>query len=385
MVEIDNTNLGMINLEMVNVEAIKKEVEAEDMPAEAEVCAIQRQAAQNAGEIMALDLAKLDEKRGILRTIDDLAMDVLQASARKNSLLQTTVGNLSKAGEDGSVVSTSLADLHREIKSLDPSALDFARGGFFDKVFNPVRRYFEKYTKADSLIKDILLSLDKGRDTLKNDNTTLDLEEDALHELTKRLNMELALGMALDEELEKRIAQARASGEDEEKIRFATEEVLFPLRQRVMDMQQMLVVNHQGIIALQVVKRNNKELMRGVDRAKTVTVTALRTAVMVASALYNQKIVLKKIDSLNETTSNLIASTSRMLKEQGAAIQKQATQSAVSPDVLKQAFEDAIAALDDVSAFKYHALPKMQETVAQFRVLAETGEKEIARLAGAKI
>jgi len=383
--EIEKTNLEMIDLEMANVEAIKKEVEAEDMPAEAEVCAIQRQAAQNAGEIMALDLAKLDEKRGILRTIDDLAMDVLQASARKNSLLQTTIGNLSKAGEDGSVVSTSLADLHREIKSLDPSVLDFAKSGFLDKVFNPVRRYFEKYTKADGLIKDILLSLDKGRDTLKNDNTTLDLEEDALHELTKRLNMELALGMALDEELEKRIAQAHASGEDAEKIRFATEEILFPLRQRVMDMQQMLVVNHQGIIALQVVKRNNKELMRGVDRAKTVTVTALRTAVMVASALYNQKIVLRKIDSLNETTSNLIASTSRMLKEQGVAIQKQAAQSAVSPDVLKQAFEDALSALDDVSAFKYQALPKMQETVAQFRALAQTGEKEIARLAGAKV
>ena len=369
---------------MINVEAIKKEVESENIPAGAEVCEIQKQAAQNASDIMSIDLAKLGERRDVLKTIDDFAADVLQATARKNSLLQTTIGNLSKAGEDGGVVSTSLAELHREIKSLDPSLLDFTKGGFLDKIFNPVRRYFEKYTKADGVIKDILLSLDQGRDTLKNDNTTLDLEEDALRELTQKLNRELALGMAMDEELAGRIEQAKSDGEDEERIRFATEEVLFPLRQRVMDMQQMLVVNHQGTIALEVVKRNNKELMRGVDRAKTVTVTALRTAVMVAGALYNQKIVLRKIDSLNETTSNLISSTSRMLKEQGAAIQKQATQSAISPDVLKQAFQDAISALDDISTFKIQALPKMQETVAQFRALADTGEKEIVRLTSAK-
>ena len=101
---------------------------------------------------------------------------------------------------------------------------------------------------------------------------------------------------------------------------------------------------------------------------------------MVASALYNQKIVLQKIDLLNETTSNIISSTGVMLKEQGAAIQKQATESTLSPDVLKQAFSDAIAALEDISTFKQQALPKMQETVTQFKEMAEIGEREISRL-----
>ena len=146
----------------------------------------------------------------------------------------------------------------------------------------------------------------------------------------------------------------------------------------------MVVVNHQGIVAMEVIKRNNRELIRGVDRARTVTVTALRTAVMVASALYNQKIVLKKIDALNETTSNIIANTGRMLKDQGAEVQKQATSATVDPESLKQAFQDAISALEDISTFKQEALPKMHETVEQFRELAETGEKEIARLESAE-
>jgi len=369
-----------MNMEFVNTEELKKEVETEVKPVSTEIALIQKQAEQNASEIMALDLEKMEEKRKILKSIDDFAMDTLQNSARKNSLLQTTVGNLSKSGEDGGVVSNSLADLHREIKDLDPSSLDFAKEGILGKVFNPIRRYFERYNKADGVIQDIIVSLDKGKTTLKNDNTTLDIEEDALRAMTKKLNMELALGIEMDAQVAEQIEQAKIRGEDEEKIQFVTEEILFPLRQRVMDMQQMVVINHQGIVAMEVIKRNNKELIRGVDRAKTVTVTALRTAVMVASALYNQKIVLRKIELLNETTGNIIASTSRMLKEQGAAIQKQATEATVSPEILKQAFHDAISALEDISTFKQQALPRMQETVTQFRELAEIGEKEIARL-----
>jgi len=369
-----------MTMEIVNAEELKKDIETEVKPVDAEVAAIQKQAEQNANEIMALDLNMIEEKRKILKSIDEFAAGTLQSSAQKNSLLQTTIGNLSKGGEDGGIVSNSLADLHREIKDLDPSLLDFTKTGALGKLFNPVRRYFDKYKRADIVIKDIIVSLDKGKDTLKNDNTTLELEEDSLREVTKRLNKELALGVALDENISAQIERAKASGEDEEKISFVTEEILFPVRQRVMDMQQMVVVNHQGIIAMEVIKRNNKELIRGVDRAKTITITALRTAVMVASALYNQKIVLQKIELLNETTSNLIASTGKMLKEQGTAIQKQATESTISPEALKQAFQETISALEDIAVFKQQALPRMQQTVSQFKELAETGEKEIARL-----
>ena len=78
----------------------------------------------------------------------------------------------------------------------------------------------------------------------------------------------------------------------------------------------------------------------------------------VAGALYNQKIVLDKVKALNATTESMIASTSRMLKEQGTEIQRQATEATVSPETLKQAFADALGALDDISTYKQEALPQ---------------------------
>eukprot|EP01036_Dinobryon_divergens_P046201 gene46201-61783_t len=100
---------------------------------------------------------------------------------------------------------------------------------------------------------------------------------------------------------------------DPEKARVIREEMLFYSRQKVTDLLTQLAVNIQGYLALDMIRKNNLELMKGVDRATTTTVAALRTAVIVAQALSNQKLVLDQISALNATTGNLIASTSEML------------------------------------------------------------------------
>ncbi|RKN86173.1 toxic anion resistance protein [Paenibacillus ginsengarvi] len=368
------------SMEVASTEAIKAVIEQEVKPVPEEVVKLKELALANVSAIMSLDVESLEKRKEILVSIESFGMNTMKSSSEKNALLQISVGNLSKVGDDGGQVAKGLAELHMQLKDLDPSLIDFAKTGFLGKLFNPLRAYFLKYQKADSVIADIVVSLDKGKSTLKNDNTTLEIEQQTLRDLTKKLQKEIQLGGLMDESIEGQIEAAKQRNEDPDKIRFITEEVLFPLRQRVMDLQQMLVVNQQGIMAIEVVIRNNKELIRGVDRAQNVTISALKIAVTVASALYNQQIVLKKIELLNQTTNELIAGTSRMLKNQGAAIQKQSMEANISVDTLKQAFGDVLSALDSISVYKQEALPRMRQTIDQFRTLADEGEKQIVRL-----
>ncbi len=304
----------------------------------------------------------------------------MKSSAAKNSLLLVTVGNLSRDGDEGGVVAKGMMDLNRELKDLDPSRIDFTKTGILGKVFDPVRAYFARYQKADSAIADIIASLERGKAILRNDNTTLEIEQQALRSLTKKLLKEIQLGILMDRSIEMQIEAARARNEDPEKVRFVTEEILFPLRQRIMDMQQMVVVNQQGVMAMEVVIRNNKELMRGVERAKTVTISALRTSVTVAGALYHQKVVLKKIELLNETTNDIIRSTSQMLKDQGAEIHMRSMEANISVEGMKAAFADAMEALESISNYKQEALPKMRDVINQFKELAAKGEEQIQKL-----
>lgn len=333
-----------------------------------------------AGQIMSVDLDSFESRREITSAIESMGNDLATKSTAKNEILARRIGELGQGGGQTGEVARGLADLSIQMRDLDPSAIDFAKSGGLGKFFNPVRRYFERYKTADAEIADIVRSLDRGKATLTADNTTLELEEAAMRDLTKKLSEKVDIAMQLDRSLTTEIERRKAQNEDEKLVKFVEEEVLFPLRQKVMDFQQLLVVNQQGIVAMEVIRRNNLELIRAVDRAQSVTVSSLRVAVTVAGALYNQKIVLDKVKALNATTESMIASTSRMLKEQGTEIQRQATEATVSPETLKQAFADALGALDDISTYKQEALPRIVQTIQEFKQIAEKGEARLKQM-----
>ena len=329
---------------------------------------------------MDADIDSFETRKEITDVINNFGTETLTKNRNRNELLEKRLMSYNRIGGQGSEVAKGLEDLTIQRKDLDPSGIDFAKSGKIGKLFNPVRRYFEKYNTADHEISTIIDSLDKGKKMLEDDNTTLEIEEASMREITKEMQKNMELGMQLDTYLTDAIDQAKRDGEDENKIKFVEDEVLFPLRQRVEDFQQILVVNQQGIIASEIIRKNNRELIRSVDRAKNVSVSALRTDVTIAAALYNQRIVLDKVNAVNKATNDMIESTSKMLREQGVEIQKQATEAALSPDVLQASFAEALGALDDINNYRQQALPMMKDTIDKFAALADEGERKIQEL-----
>ena len=369
------------DLEIPEPEEVKEKVQQELAVPDEHAQVINSTAEKKGDEIMKVDLDSVQSRREITNAVEDLGSDLVRKSSSKNDILARRMADLSRAGGESGDVAKGLEDLAIKMRDLDPSGIDFAKQGSLGRLFNPVRRYFDRYKTADAEIAEIVKSLGKGREPLRKDNVTLELEAGGMRDLTKQLNQRLEMAQDLDAYLSNAVDNYRAEhGGDDDKTRFIEEEVIFPLRQKIMDFQQLLVVNQQGIVAMEVIRKNNLELIRAVDRAESVTVAALRTAVTVAGALYNQRIVLEKVQTLNAATNEMISATSRMLKEQGVAIQKQATDAAISPDTLKTAFEDTLSALDDITDYKLKALPQMQQTIEQFRTIAEEGERRLQQM-----
>ena len=143
-------------------------------------------------------------------------------------------------------------------------------------------------------------------------------------------------------------------------------------------MTQMAVAV-QGYMALDLIRRNNLELIRGVDRAQTTTIAALRTAVIVSQALARQKLVLDQITALNTVTSNLIESTSEQLKIQGAQINQQAASSTVDVAKLQAAFDNVFATMDAVDTFRAQAVDSMAQTVQALEGQIERAQPYLER------
>ena len=339
-----------------------------------------REMARALTAIPAEHAAQQDEAKS---AVEEMGRSLQREAAHRSAMLQQPIRTLAKSGENGGPVANSLVDLKMKVEELDPAKFDFKPGwftralGFLPVVGSPIKRYFTQFESSQTVINAIISSLEKGRDQLKRDNVTLAEDQRAMRELTLHLQRQIQFGQLLDGQLQT-VLEGEMSA-DEPRRAFVEQELLFPLRQRIMDLQTQLTVNQQGILAIGVIVQNNKELIRGVNRALDVTVSALQVAVVVALALANQKIVLDKISALNVTTINLITGTAERLRTQGTEIHKQAASATLDIEALERAFADITAAIDDIARYRREALPKMAQTILEFDRLCADAEDRIEK------
>ena len=308
--------------------------------------------------------AKFEARVTDVRRLGD--EEINAASQVSSRLLSRPVVSMQKSGLSGtSGVAASLLQLRRQVDALDPGR----QGELFgpNKLFgilpfgDRLTRYFAKYQSSQGHINAIISALRNGQDNLQKDNVDLEQEKANLWQIMEKLRQYIYLAQKLDAALAARIAQVQAN--DPERARILSEDMLFYVRQKSQDLTTQLAVSVQGYMALDVIRRNNLELIRGVDRATTTTISALRTAVIVAQALSDQKLVLDQITALNTTTSDLIESTSVLLRQQSGAINEQAASSTVELEKLQQAFDNIYATMDEIDAYKLKALDSMSKTV----------------------
>lgn len=363
------------SLDLPKVEDIKENLEKELKLSDEREIVISDAAREKADQILQVDAYDFSNRQQLIKAIETFGSDLMEQSEEKNAILGKRISELNRMGGESQAVANGLDKLSTEVAELNPSGIDFTKNGFLGIFFNPVKKYFKKYETADVVIGNIIDALEEGSTILKDDNTTLEIETTSMRNISKQLIEKRKLGQELDDYLTMQINNMRAQNGDNEKIKFIEEEILFPLRQRMIDFGQKLAVNQQGIIAMETTKRNNYELIRSVERAKFVTVSALRTAVIVAGSLYNQNLVMSKIKLVNDTTNDMIATTSKMLKTQGVEIQKQAIETNIDMDTLKRAITDALEAFESINSYKQKALPQMKQTLAEFDTLVTQGQK----------
>jgi uncharacterized protein YaaN involved in tellurite resistance len=330
----------------------------------------------NPGQVEFQDQAKL--------AVENLGLQTQREAAQMSNspMLKKSIATLAKT-EDGGVVAQTLIQLNNQVLELDPSGIDFSQEGGFKRLIgqvfgSKVQSYFSRYEKADALIAQIIQSLVNGREELKRDNMMLLESQRRMRTMTIQIEKAIMLGMYMDQKLDYMLNYELT--DDEKRKKFVGEELIFPLRQRLLDLQQQLSVSQQGVLTFELIMRNNRELIKGVQRAEMVTVTALNIAVASALALGNQKLVLTTLGKLNETTNNIIAGTAERLKTQGVEIHKQASGAMLNIDTLKKAFGDIKAAIDDISTYRIQALGKMQENIAQMHELNTAASQAISRM-----
>src|SRR5579884_3646162 len=306
--------------------------------------------------------------------------EITEAAGASNRFLDRPV----KAIDSDTGIGADLTELRKTVEDLDPKRHGNLSPG--RKLFGlipfrgRIQGYFRQYQSSQTHISAILARLASGKDELLMDNAAIDTERANLWKTMHKLEQMIHISKTLDKQLEDKANDLDAT--EPAKAKAIRESALFYTRQRTTDLLTQMAVTVQGYLALDLVKKNNVELVKGVDRASTTTVAALRTAVTVAQAMTNQKLVLEQVTALNTTTASMIDSTGEMLRTQTGAIHEQAASSTIPLETLQRAFQNIYDTMDQIDRFKVEALGNMKQTVDTLGREVEKSKGYIARAEG---
>ncbi|MEO6091256.1 MAG: toxic anion resistance protein [Umezawaea sp.] len=290
--------------------------------------------------------------------------DMRAAAQVAGRLLDRSLAALAGPGAQRQVTG-GLNELRRTVRELDPKDL---RGLTGRKVLglipfgNSARGLLARFRAADEPLNQVVLKLRGGQDELRRDNAAVRGERERLWAVMTRLSADAVLVAALDEAVDQQARIVELA--DPARATALRADVLHPVRVRHQDLVTQLAVCAQGYLALDVIRRGNDELIKGVERAVGTTVTALRIGMVVAAALANQREVVDQIDAVRGLTDGLLRANADLLSLQGTDIQRISSEPMVGVDAIRGSFDQVYATIDAIDTFKARAAESMAGTVS---------------------
>ncbi|WP_370290021.1 toxic anion resistance protein [Nocardioides sp.] len=280
------------------------------------------------------------------------ARDLQDAARAATQLLDRPV--LGGGGASSSVMG-ALAQVRDALADIDPRRERSGLAGLagrFGRRRAETPSYADAFRAAESRLGALIRALDAGQDDLRKDNAAIEIEKANLWVAMERLNDYVVLAGHLDRAVTAHADRFDAAGRGHAATVLRTD-ALHALKQRRQDMLVQLSVCVQGYLALDLVRQNNLELVRGVDAALTATVAAVRTAVVVARAEAQQRALGERIEELTRASAEAIeAAAEGEDADQDAALQR-----------LRIAFADVDATMDAVDRFRRTSLDTVARTV----------------------
>lgn len=322
-------------------------------------------------DVMTVDVHS-DGYHRLVADIDSIGAREIAATAEMSDrLLRQPFRTMTALLQGNSSLTKTLMQLRHSVEELDPARHDLrapaSRTLGVIPVSSGMRRYFDRYAKAQGRIGELIETLEACRAALQHDNAVIGQEQQALWTEIETLRQYAFMAERLDEGVEARIVSIDTT--DGDRARGLREDVLFPVRQRRQDILTQLAVATQGYAALRVVQGNNDHLIRAVQAATTTTVTALRTAVLVAQSLADQQVVAEHVRAADEISRSMLEDASAGRARPAADI-----------EALQGAWDGVFKALDSIDEHRSDALRAMKLTVQELSGQVERTRASLERL-----
>jgi uncharacterized protein YaaN involved in tellurite resistance len=346
--------------------------------------ALARRANEFAERISALDSRSPTFASAVEELLSVGESDMRAAASIAGSLLDRSLRLLERDAGPHERIALSLANLRSTVNELDPTKFPITGRKLLGMIplAGSAKKMLDRYQAANEPVNTLVAELRTRQDQLRRDNAAIAGERERLWRTMSKLSEATALADAVDAAVDRQAGVLDLAEPGQATALRA--DVLHPIRQRNQDILTQLAVCAQGYLALDLLRRNNDELIRGVERAVSTTVSALRIALVISAALANQRNVLDEVDALRSTTDGLIRANTELLAMQSDEVRRAGSDPAVGVETIRSSFDRIYQAIDAIDEFKVSATHTMSVTVSALSGEIRRAEDYLRRSRGAE-
>ncbi len=258
--------------------------------------------------------------------------------------------NTGEAGE-------ALTELLVNVRELDVDGLSAGSPGsripLIGRFLDAFKRFSVRYQKLSTNIDRLVNSLERARMALLKDVTVLDKMYELNLEYLRQLDLYIAAGDEILEELQtKKLpaleVEARASQDPmvaQQLTDFRNSIARFERRLHDLKLTRMIAI--QTAPQVRLIQNNDQNLVEKIQSSILNTVPLWKNQIIIAISLYRQQQALELQREVTDTANELLAKNAELLKTGSGKVAREVERGIVDLQTLKKVNDDLIATLEE--------------------------------------
>jgi uncharacterized protein YaaN involved in tellurite resistance len=280
----------------------------------------------------------------------------LPAQSRIANFADSLLGDV--RNKDAGTGGAALTDLLKKVREIDVDALSSgqsaaARIPLVGRFVDSFGRFAARYQKVATSIDRIVDSLERARMGLLRDITVLDKMYDLNLEYLKQLDLYIAAGDQLLEDLQTRTlpeaeVQARATDDPMAAQRLADlQQAVARFERRVHDLKLTRMIAIQTAPQIRLIQGNDQNLVEKIQSSILTTVPLWKNQIIIAISLYRQQRAVELQRQVADTTNELLTKNAELLRTGSAKVGREVERGVVDVETLRKVNDELVATLEE--------------------------------------
>jgi uncharacterized protein YaaN involved in tellurite resistance len=283
--------------------------------------------------------------------------------------------------QDIGPMGVSLTELMYRLNEASPSELEARDSNIFRKMFGKVKQsVYEvtaKYQKIGAQIDKIAVKLDKEKNGLLQDNLMLEQLYNKNKDYFDALNIYIAAGEVKIEELEmvtipEAMKVAEASGDQmDAQIVNDLNQFVDRLEKRTYDLKLARQITIQQAPQIRLIQNTNQALAEKIQASINTAIPLWKNQVAIALTLLRQKDAVTAQRQVSQTTNDLLAKNSEMLKISAIETAEENERGIVDIETLQKTQNDLIETIQETLRIQKEGKEKRRNAEIELSVMEE--------------